>query len=259
MKFSDYKTRYENVELARNDGVLEIQMHTDGKEALWGTTDRDLHAELSHLFSDIARDEENRVIIITGTGDSFITSMNRERKPAEKSAVEYFARIYREAVALLENLLAIPVPVIGAVNGPALIHAELALFSDIVLAADHAEFADIAHVTAGVVPGDGVQCIWPMLLGPNRARYFLLTGQRISAREALTLGLVSEVMPLPDLLPRARELATLLLKNSPIMLRHTRMVFTRPFRKKLREDLELGLASEMLALLERGEIVGFKS
>jgi enoyl-CoA hydratase/carnithine racemase len=143
------------------------------------------------------------------------------------------------------------VPVIGAINGPALIHAEIPLLSDIVLAAEHVEFADIAHVPAGLVPGDGVHTVWPMLLGPNRGRYFLLTGQRIGAREALQLGVVGEVLPADQLLPRARELARQLAGNLPAMLRHTRALLTRQIRRRLRDELELGLALESFAYLER--------
>ncbi len=92
------------------------------------------------------------------------------------------------------NHLNIEVPMIAAVNGPALIHAELAVLCDIVIASDNAEFQDAPHFPNGVVPGDGVHVVWPLVLGPNRGRYFLLTGQKLSAKEALDLGVVSEVV-----------------------------------------------------------------
>ena len=74
------------------------------------------------------------------------------------------------------NFLNIEVPVISAVNGPAWRHSELPLLADIVLAADTAQFQDSAHFTGGLVPGDGMHIVYPLLLGVNRARYFLLTG-----------------------------------------------------------------------------------
>ena len=158
-------------------------------------------------------------------------------------------RIYGEGVALMENLLAIPVPVIAAVNGPALLHAELAVLSDIVLAAEHAVFADQAHGPTGVVPGDGVHTVWPMLLGPNRGRYFLLTGQKLSAQQALQLGVVGEVLPADKLMPRARQLASQLAALPARMLRHTRMLLVRELRRRLRDEIELGLALEALAMV----------
>ena len=246
MQLSDYAGRYESLRFSREGGVLEVTMHTRGGEAVWGITEQSLHAELGFAFADIARDIDNKVVLLTGTGANFIAAMDAETRPPETDAPAIWRRIFREGVALLENLLAIPVPVIAAVNGPALIHAELAVLSDIVIAADHAEFADVAHVPGGVVPGDGVQAVWLALLGPNRGRYFLLTGERISAIEAKQLGIVGEVLPAAEVLRRARELAHGLAKNSSEMLRHTRRVLIRSLRHRMRDELELGLAVEAL-------------
>ena len=249
MKLPDYATRYETIRFARNDGVLEVTLTTRGGEALWGVSERSLHRDLGLAFTNIALDPENKVVLLTGTGRSFIAAMDPQERAPETDLRAMWDRVYREGVMLLETLLAIPVPVIAAVNGPATIHAELAVLSDIVLAAEHAEFADLAHGPTGVVPGDGVQTIWPMLLGPNRGRYFLLTGQRLSAQEALRLGVVGEVLPAEALMPRARQLAAQLAKLPTRMLRHTRTLLVRDLRKRLRDELELGLAIEALAMI----------
>ena len=87
------------------------------------------------------------------------------------------------------------VPVISAVNGPCSIHAEVPLLSDIVLASETAYFQDLAHFPRGLVPGDGSHVLWPMLVGPNRARSMLLMGKQLSAQEALEWGVVAEVLP----------------------------------------------------------------
>lgn len=249
MKLSDYADRYRNLRFDRSDGVLEVTLHTRGGEALWGASERSLHNELGHAFLDIARDRENKVVLLTGTGSSFIAAMDPEDRAPEAGLAEMWDRIYPEGVALLEHLLAIPVPIVAAVNGPALIHAELAVLSDIVLAAEHAEFADLAHGLTGVVPGDGVHTVWPMLLGPNRGRYFLLTAQRLSAQEALRLGVVGEVLPADQLMPRARKHARRLAALPHRMLRHTRTLLVRDLRRRLRDELDLGLAVEALATL----------
>lgn len=247
---SDYAGRYEGIRFARSAaGVLEMTLHTRGGPALWGTSLKSLHAELGHAFLDVARDRENRVIILTGTGDSFIAASDPEERFPETSLAAMWPRIHDEGLALLQNLLAVPVPMIAAVNGPALIHAELAVLCDIVLAADHAEFADLAHVPGGAVPGDGVHTVWPMLLGPNRGRYFLLTGERIGAGEAKRLGVVGEVLPPADLLPRARVLGEQLARLPALMLRHTRSVLARDLRRRMADELAFGLAHEGLAML----------
>jgi enoyl-CoA hydratase/carnithine racemase len=249
MQLSDYANRYDKIRFARSGGVLEVTLHTRGADALWGSGERSLHNELGQAFVDIGRDPENKVVLLTGTGRTFIAAMDPEERATETARAEMWDRIYAEGVALLENLLAIPVPVIAAVNGAALIHAEIAVLSDIVLAAEHAEFADLAHGPTGVVPGDGVHTVWPMLLGPNRGRYFLLTGQRLSAEEALRLGVVGEVLSAEQLMPRARELAQRLAALPRRMLKHTRTLLVRDLRRRLRDEIDLGLAVEALATL----------
>jgi enoyl-CoA hydratase/carnithine racemase len=248
MQFSDYAERYSTIKFTRHEGVLEIILHTRGGEAKWGTSARSLHAELGNAFLDVARDPENKIIILTGTGQNFIASSDDQETAPEQNLAAMWDRIYDEATGLLENLLALPVPVIAAVNGPAYIHAELAVLSDIVLAAEHAEFADLAH-PGRAVPGDGVHTVWPMLLGPNRGRYFLLTGQKLSARQAQDLGVVAEILPAEKLMPRARELGQLLAQRPRRQLRYTRAVLVRHLRRRLREDLDTGLAMEALAML----------
>ena len=249
-QLSDYAEKYACIRFARgDDGVLEMTMHSRGGPALWGTSLQSLHAELGDAFLDVARDRANKVVILTGTGDSFIAASDPQERFHEESLAAMWPRIHDEGLALLQNLLAVPVPMIAAVNGPALIHAELAVLCDIVLAASHAEFADLAHVPGGAVPGDGVHTVWPMLLGPNRGRYFLLTGERIGADEAKRLGVVGEVLDAPALLPRARELAGQLARLPALTLRHTRTVLVRDLRRRMADELAFGLAHEGLAML----------
>jgi enoyl-CoA hydratase/carnithine racemase len=250
VKLTEYETRYRGIRFARADGVLEMTIHTRGGPAKWGSAPESLHAELGNAFLDIGRDPDNKVVILTGTGDSFIAESDPTARYPESSLGAMWSRIYSEGLSLLNNLLAIPVPMIAAVNGPALIHAELAVLADIVLASDNAEFADLAHVpSGGAAPGDGVHVVWPMLLGPNRGRYFLLTGERIGAQEARRLGVVAEVLPLPELLPRARELAARLAKLSTPLLRYTRSLLVHDLRLRMANELSSGLAHEALATL----------
>ena len=141
---------------------------------------------------------------------------------------------------------------IGVVNGPAKRHAELALMCDIVIAADDASFEDTAHFHLGnIVPGDGINIVYTMLLGLNRARYLMLTGQVLSARDAKDMGLVAELLPRHELLPRAWALAQQLAKKPEFLLRYTRMVLTHPLKKLMDEGLEYSLVLETLGALEK--------
>jgi enoyl-CoA hydratase/carnithine racemase len=240
---ADYRSRYQHVALERDtDGVLEVRLHTGGGPVVWGDGP---HTELPYAFSDIGADPANRVVILTGTGDRFLADLDDSWVGTMTPAK--WDKIYAHGKRLLQRLLEIPVPVIGAVNGPATVHAELAVLSDIVVAAEYAHFSDAPHFRFGTVPGDGVHVIWPLLLGHNRGRYFLLTGQRLPAAEAQALGVVNEVLPADRLLPRAHELASLLARQPDTTLRYTRDALTQRLKRLLLDDLAYGLALEGLA------------
>ncbi|MGE5254275.1 MAG: enoyl-CoA hydratase/isomerase family protein, partial [Planctomycetaceae bacterium] len=221
IKFEHYARKYRHARLERRDGILQVTLHSEGRELLWGMGP---HEELSHLFGDIARDAENRVVILTGTGEAFCAN-----PPGAASGTlppSSWDPVYSDGKYLLMNHLSVEVPLIAAVNGPALRHAELAVLCDIVLASENASFQDSAHFPNGVVPGDGVHVVWPLILGPNRGRYFLLTGQELSAREALALGVVNEVLPRERLMPRAWELARQIAARPALAVRYARVCLT---------------------------------
>ena len=247
-RFDEYKDRFSHVRLERQEGILEVTLHRDGGPALWEGFEGGIHDQLGQAFRLISRDQETKVVILTGAGDAFCQAMDTSRG-LQTITPEFWDRIYREGKDLLNNLLDIEVPVIGAVNGNAFLHAELVVLSDIVLAAEHARFADKAHGIHGVVPGDGVHVVWPMQLGPNRGRHFLLTGAEIDAHEAQRLGVVAEVLPTDKLRDRAWEIARELAARPRLMLRYTRIALVQELKRRMLNDLGYGLALEGLAAM----------
>jgi enoyl-CoA hydratase/carnithine racemase len=251
-QLEEYAQRYDCIEMRREDGVLEVRFHTDGGPILWG---RRPHQALPMAFADIAADASNRVIILTGTGDEFIDrfasrSSSDDVWPQDIPPTGWALHDRRvwEGDRLLRNLLDIEVPVIAAVNGPARVHAELALVSDIVVASQTAVFGDRAHLRNGTIPGDGVHVIWPMLIGQNRARHMLWTEREFSADEALALGLVGEVVSPDAVLERAWEHARRIAAMPRLTVRYTRALLTRPFKKALLDELSLGMALEGIGM-----------
>lgn len=240
--FSEYRTRYPNVQLERDDGILVLRFHTQGSSLVWT---QDVHDSLPYLFTDIAGDRDNKVLVITGTGAAFceqiLASTFQVSTPIEWDNILY------EGCRLLNTLLAVNVPVISAVNGPVRYHPEIPIMSDIVLASDTTVFQDAPHFKSGVVPGDGAHVVWNYVLGPNRGRYFLLTGQELKADLALEYGAVNEVLPPSKLMPRAMELARIIAAKPFLTRRYAREALTCQYKKLMQEGITMGLALQGLA------------
>ena len=243
--FEEYANKYQTIRMERRDGILQITFHTQDGSLKWGESP---HREFGHAFADIGSDPDNKVVIMTGTGSDFCAERDGPR-PGRRTPRDW-DKIYWEGKKLLMNLLDIEAPIIAAINGPALIHAEVPLLSNIVLAAEEAVFQDAPHFPAGTVPGDGVHVVWPLLLGTTRGSYFLLTGQRLSAREAHQYGIVNEVVQRDQLLPRAWELAEQLMQQPGLTLRYSRVVLTLHLKRLMQDMLGYGLALEGLAAVD---------
>lgn len=253
-KFDDYSRIYRFIKMERRGGILQMTLHTDGGPLQWNL---DAQVEFVRAFTDVGADRDNRIVILTGTGNEFSGPRLDPDTPffhGAKLTPGGVHEVFVNARKMVNAVLGIEVPMIAAVNGPAKRHADLALMCDIVIAADDVTFEDTAHFhNGGIVPGDGINVVYTMLMGLNRARYLMLTGQVLNAQEAKDLGLVAELMPREKLLPRAWVLAEQLAKKNDMLLRYMRMVLTHPLRKQLDEGLQYFLAMEALSTLDKAQ------
>lgn len=177
------------------------------------------YAEIEGAFRAVSADDDVRVAIVTGADPSFCSGedvkemMTGEARPASETRRE--PRPTPAAMAALECAK----PVVAAVNGTAVGWGmELALYADIRLASEKAKFAEL-FVKRGLVADVGGFYRLPALVGPSKAAELLLTGDLIDAHEALRIGLVSEVLPHAELMPRANALAATIAANPPLATR----------------------------------------
>lgn len=254
-KFHQYKDSYANASLTRSDeGVLEVRFHTEGAKLVFnGHT----HEQFTDLFHQIGEDPDNRVVILTGSGEAFMDSISPE-------GFDFFTprgydKIFREGRKILMNLLDIEVPMIAALNGPVLLHSEYVLLCDIVLATPETVFQDMPHAAFGIAPNDGVHLLWPEVLGTIRGRYFVLTQQKIDAAEAKTLGVVNEVIPANELLTRAHAIASTLAKQPPLTTKYARIGLTQRLRRVIDEGIGYGLALEGITAAEVARVAALQA
>jgi enoyl-CoA hydratase/carnithine racemase len=238
-----YFNKYENFALSRSpSGVLTIRFHTDGKEHTFtGTT----HHDFPRLLEDIAYDRDNKVLVLTGTGSTFIdnidgASLGDITKPWTGDV------LYLEGRRGVQRLVDLEIPIIAAVNGPVSVHSEYALLADVVIASETSVFSDAPHLGFGIAPGDGLFVVWEEVLGLNRARFLEITGGSFSAKEALAWGAVAEVVPQESVLSRAQELAEQMTARPQLTNRYIAVIFRQRISRRLTEGMALGMALEML-------------
>ena len=182
----------------RENGVALATLNRPEKR---NAVDDAMHHELAELPRDADADPELKVLLITGAGRAFCAGGDFA------GGLHPGPKMWMEARRIVDGLLDCQKPILTAVNGYAMgLGSTVALLGDVVFAARSAVFAD-THVRMGIAAGDGGQVIWPLLMGVNRAKYYLMTGERIPAEEAERLGLVNFVVDDDALLDRALELA----------------------------------------------------
>jgi enoyl-CoA hydratase/carnithine racemase len=239
-----YFTAFENLHLSRTgSGVLTLRFHTeDGPTVFTGR----IHTDFLRALDEVGQDRGNRVLVLTGTGDRFMTdidggSLGDITKPLE------WDRTLSEGRRILQRLVDLEMPIVAAVNGPASVHSEYVLLADVVVAAYSTVFSDYPHLTFGIVPGDGLHVVWEEVLGFNRARYLAFTQGSFTAEQAQRWGAVAEVTALEDVLPRALELAEGLAKKPQLLTRYMAIALRQRVSRRIAAGTQLGMALEGLS------------
>jgi enoyl-CoA hydratase len=214
-----------------------------------------LHHELEQIWLDVRADQDVNAIILTGAGRAFCAGGD-VKGMAEGSlsgvAPKKGKGRGRGPIAasngrrVIENMLDVEQPIIGAINGDAIgLGATLALLCDITVASEKARFAD-THVKVGIVAGDGGAVIWPLLIGPHRAKEFLMRGNFISGAEAGRIGMVNYAVGPDDVMSKARELARELADGPTWAIRWSKLAVNKWLKQQANLILDASLAYEMM-------------
>ncbi len=203
-----------------------------------------LHTALAGVWDRVAADDEVRAVVLTGRGRAFSAGGDFHVMTRVQRDQAFRAQNIDEARRIITGMVRCPVPVIAAVNGPAVgLGCSLALLSDMVLMAEGAYLAD-PHVQVGLVAGDGGAMVLPLIVGLARARELLFLGDRVSAIEAVRLGLANRVVPRDKLLDEAMELARRLAALPAAALRGTKRAVNLHLEQAMAAVMETALAAE---------------
>jgi enoyl-CoA hydratase/carnithine racemase len=252
--FDDYSARYADFfRMRREDGIIEVRLHT--KDGPYVHTHA-AHNAWPRVWQEIGNDPANQVLIITGTGDKWMTGSPKGLNPkpaADLDPDHIYQRMY-DGWKLIESFVNnLDIPTIAAVNGPGL-HTEFAVMSDVTFAAPDADFMD-PHFWLGSPPGDGQAMALQSLMGPKRAAYYIYAAKSIPAETAMAWGIVNDVLPREQLLDRAWELARFILKRPRYTRWAAHNILSRHWKKTVAEDFGFHMAHQMLANVASKSIV----
>jgi len=194
--------------------------------------------DLRAAFEDARDDADVRGVILTGAGDKAFIAGADISELAQVTAVqaERSSTYGQEVLNLVENL---GKPVVAAINGFALGGGcETAMACTIRLATESARFGQ-PEVKLGVLPGGGGTQRLPRLVGKGRALQLILSGEMISAQEAYRIGLVNEVVPAADLIPRAEAILKQIFANAPLAVRYSLEAVNKGLETSQTEGLAL--------------------
>ena len=228
------------------DGILHVTLHRP--DSLNAINDV-MHRELRDLYARIAADAEVEVVVLTGAGRGFCAGGDFKQMQENNEGSIYddgFSALFVDAVAIARNILSVRRPIVAAVNGDAIgLGASLALFSDIVYMAEDARIGD-PHAQAGLVAADGGVVLWPLLLGINRAKEYLLTGDLLTGVEAERIGLVNHAVPREELEGAVMAVARKLAKGASLAIRFNKQLVNKELEDRVNRIYETALAMEAI-------------
>ncbi len=203
-----------------------------------------MHESFTALWSRVEEDTDARALVLTGAGRAFSAGGSFEDFERRRTDLEFRGRSIHQAREIVEAMIDCALPVVAAVNGPAVgLGCTIVTLCDLVFIADTAFLAD-PHVAVALVAGDGSAVTWPTHTSLLKAKQYLLTGDRIPADDAVALGLANFVVPRDDLLDAALAFAHRLADQPPQAVQETKRLLNRHLKANAERALQAGLDAE---------------
>ena len=238
------QTTYQSVTIEVADRIATVTLNPPEVLNAVGAV---MHAELRHVFRDLAEREDCDVVVLTGAGRAFCAGGDLAWLQSMIDEPDRFLAILEEAKGIVFSMLELPKPMICRMNGDAIgLGATLALCCDMVVASETARFGD-THVRAGLVAGDGAAVILPYVVGYMRAKEMLLTGALVSAQEGREMGLINHVVPAAELDAKVALLAGRLVGGATRAIRYTKIALNKKLRAYAQEQMDMLMAYEALS------------
>lgn len=221
-----------------------VRIVTLNRPAALNAADEALHGAIARVWPELDADPEVRAIVLTGAGRAFSGGGDLGLLERMTNDTALRARIMDEAADIVRAMTTVRVPIVAAVNGPAVgLGCSLASMSDLVIVEEHAYFAD-PHVALGLVAADGGAVTWPLLTSLLRAKEYLLLGDRLPAEDAVRIGIANRVVPAGKSLEVALELAQRLAALPPQSVRETKRLLNDAVGRVVESILARAIATE---------------
>ena len=237
---------YQCIEFRRSGRILTVLLNRPEQR---NAVNARLHHELSRVFTDVQRDVDSDIVVLTGNGSAFCAGGDIDWMQLSVDEPAEFEKTAREAKDIVYSQLDLEKPLICRLNGHATgLGASLALLCDIVIASDEARIGD-PHVSVGLVAGDGGALIWPQMVGYAKAKKYLLTGELMMAGEAERIGLITDVVPRAELDAAVDAMAERLASGATKAIRWSKVTTNLPLRQLFHSYFDAGVAYECLSNL----------
>jgi enoyl-CoA hydratase len=240
----DFSQYPDTLKLSLVDNVLTISLNNP---AMRNAMLPEMDEALTRIFWDADRDRNVRVVVLTGEGKSFCAGGDIAGMQEGVEDMTPFVVGGKNGKRFMQAMLDCDKPIVARVQGDAVgLGATLALYCDIVVASENARFAD-PHVKVGLVAGDGGAVIWPNNIGYAHAKYFLMTGDMIGAREAQAMGLIAKVTTEAELDAEVSRIVDKLNNGALQAITYTKHVLNIGIRQLFASSVDAGFAMETVS------------